>query len=137
MVKTLHTCKCSKTFDKKYNYNEHVKICNATKVIEELETKLKDAETKNQSLVDALIGKAPDSQSNQLLEMLNRKDTMLREKDAEIARLNQQLQCSEQTNVNITNNVTVNIVFGKESLDHIRPVDVLELMEKRSPKKKK
>ena len=134
MVKTLHTCKCSKTFDKKYNYNEHVKICNATKVIEELETKLKDAETKNQSLVDALIGKAPDSQSNQLLEMLSRKDTMIREKDAEIARLNQQLQCSGQTNVNITNNVTVNIVFGKESLDHIRPVDVLELMEKRSPK---
>ena len=36
--------------------------------------------------------------------------------------------------MNITNNVTVNIVFGKESLDHIRPVDVLELMEKRSPK---
>ena len=36
--------------------------------------------------------------------------------------------------MNITNNVTVNIVFGKESLDHIRPADVLELMEKRSPK---
>ena len=120
----------------KEQLQQHVKICkqHAMKVIDELETKLKDAETKNQSLVDALIGKAPDSQSNQLLEMLSRKDTMIREKDAEIARLNQQLQCSGQTNVNITNNVTVNIVFGKESLDHIRPVDVLELMEKRSPK---
>ena len=156
MVKTLHTCKCSKTFDKISNYNDHVnKVCkkHALKVIEELETKLKDAETQlkdaekqNQELVGALIGRSSDSQSDhQFLEILNRKDEMLRkkdveiarlnhEKDAEIARLNQQLQCSGQTTVNITNNVTVNIVFGKESLDHIRPVDVLELMEKRSPK---
>ena len=68
----------------KEQLQQHVKICkqHAMKVIDELETKLKDAETQHRALVDALIGKAPDSQSNQLLEMLSRKDTMIREKDA-------------------------------------------------------
>lgn len=130
----MHYCKCSYKSDKKSNFDQHRKTCTVRLIIEDLEERLKVEQEQNRVLTGALIGKSPDSQSEQLLDMLNKKDAALREKDAEIARLNQQLQSHGQTNVNITNNVTVNVVFGEESLAHIRPSTVLELMQKRSPK---
>ena len=119
---------CMKEFSSKWNLDRHLQQdCKACE-------KIKDLERRNKELTDALVKSANDASSSPLLNILKEKDEALCVKDEQIAALNKELKTAlksaRPSNVNITNNVTIN-VFGSESLDHIDPEAVLTLMRDR------
>ena len=121
-----HVCSCGYETRFKANLRRHQNStrCDrlAAKPLEVMQARLEAQERQIRDMQEALTKRSHDEGS----------DSLLREKDDQIQRLNDHLtkaldKGGRSKTINITNNVVVN-VFGKESLSHIDGAAVLDLV---------